>query len=311
MFKKYLVFLVAFVFLFSGVVYAESLVIFHAGSLSIPLKKASTIFGEQNPGVKVLLEASGSRTAARKVSQLGRKADIVASADYTVIDNLLIPKFAKWNVVFARNEVVVAYTNKSKYANEINPKNWYKIVTRKGVSIGHSDPNVDPCGYRALMLFQLAEKYYKCQGVYKALKGKAMVRPKSVELIALLQTGNLDYAIEYRSVAVQHHLKFVQLPSEINLSSMRFASYYAKAKVKVTGKKPGTFILKKGKPIVYGLTMTTVAPHKQLAIKFLRFFLSVDGGLMILKECGQPPIVPPIAVTGKPFIPRELKGLLR
>jgi len=311
MFKKGVVVLVVFVFVFVGVAFGDNLVIFHAGSLSIPLKKAAGIFEKHNPGVKVLLEASGSRTAARKVSQLGRKADIVASADYTVINNLLIPKFAKWNVVFARNEVVVAYTNKSKYASEINSNNWYKVLMRKGVSIGHSDPNVDPCGYRALMLFQLAEMYYKQRGFYSTLKAKAMVRPKSVELIALLQTGNLDYAIEYRSVAVQHHLKFIKLPAQINLSSMKFASYYAKAKVKVSGKRPGTFIVKKGKPIVYGLTMPTVAPSKALAVRFLKFFLSPDGGLEVLKACGQPPIVPPVAVTGKSYVPKELKKLLK
>ena len=41
------------------------------------------------------------------------------------------------------------------------------------------------------------------------------VRPKSVELVSLLKTGNMDYAWEYLSVAVQHDLKFIKLPDKI------------------------------------------------------------------------------------------------
>ncbi|MFO7902919.1 MAG: hypothetical protein R6U98_09680 [Pirellulaceae bacterium] len=40
------------------------------------------------PDVTFETEAAGSRTTARKVSELGRGADLVMSADYTVIDNL-------------------------------------------------------------------------------------------------------------------------------------------------------------------------------------------------------------------------------
>ncbi|MCK7522654.1 MAG: hypothetical protein MZV64_35710 [Ignavibacteriales bacterium] len=44
--------------------------------------------------VKVLLEAAGSLVCARKVTELKKPCDIVASADYFVIDKLLIPEYA-------------------------------------------------------------------------------------------------------------------------------------------------------------------------------------------------------------------------
>jgi molybdate/tungstate transport system substrate-binding protein len=128
---------------------------------------------------------------------------------------------------------------------------------------GHSDPNLDPAGYRALMVLQLAEKYYKKPGLYDraiANRPQANIRPKSVELVSLLQTGNMDYAWEYLSVAVQHGLKYLTLPDEINLGNYKFDPFYSQAVVKVTGKEPGTFMEMKGKSITYGITLIKTPP---------------------------------------------------
>ena len=287
------------------------LIIFHAGSLTVPVKELSAAFQKQYPGVKFKTEAAGSRTTARKVSELGREADLVMSADYTVIDNLLIPDFADWNIRFARNQMVIAYTERSKYAAEIDSDNWYRVLLREGVVYGHSDPNADPCGYRTLLVWQLAEKHYGVPGLYKQLDEHCPpenVRPKETDLIALLESGDMDYAFEYRSVAVQHDLKFVELPDEINLSQVKFADLYGQAEVELSGKEPGQTIIMKGKPIVYGVTIPKNAPHRELAIAFVKFLLGPDGQA-IMGRAGQPPISP--ATTddiGK--VPPELKALV-
>ena len=287
------------------------LVILHAGSLTVPLNRLMSAFQESHPGVRFAAEGSGSRTAARKVSELGRLADIVMSADYTVIDELLIPEFADWNIEFARNTMVVAYTDRSAYADEIRPDNWYEVLTRPGVIYGHSDPDVDPCGYRTLMVWQLAEKHYQIPGLYQKLVDHCPpgnVRPKSVELIALLQSGDMDYAFEYRSVAVQHGLKFVELPDEIDLSRAEYADFYAEAKVPISGEAPGTTITKIGKPIVYGMTIPKNAPHPALAAEFVAFVIGPPGQ-RILAEFGQPPIVPAVAERGWDKMPPALRAL--
>ncbi len=287
------------------------LIIFHAGSLTVPVKNLADAFQKQHPGVTFETEAAGSRTTARKVSELGREADLVMSADYTVIDNLLIPDFAEWNIRFARNKMVIAYTGNSKYGDEINGENWHEVLLREGVIYGHSDPNADPCGYRTLLVWQLAEKHYGIPGLYEKLDKHCPpenVRPKETDLIALLQSGDMDYAFEYQSVAVQHGLKFVELPDEINLSQLKFADLYAQAQVELSGKEPGTTIIMKGKPIVYGLTIPKNAPHPELAIAFVRFLLGPEGQA-IMRDSGQPPIVP--ATTDDiSKTPAELKELV-
>ncbi len=278
------------------------LVIFHAGSLSVPFAEIEKNFEEKYPKVDVQREAGGSTKMARLISEVGKPADIMASADYVVIDKNLIPKFASWNARFASNQLVLCYTDQSKFAAEVNKDNWYEILQREGVVWGHSDPNLDPCGYRSLMVMQLAEKFYGISGLNDKLlanRPKKNVRPKSVELISLLQSGNMDYAWEYLSVAVQHNLKYVVLDDHINLGDYKLTPFYKQAKVTVTGKKPGTTIDRIGKSITYGITMLDQAANKEAAELFLAYLFDKDGGLKVLESMGQPPLVPVRVPTEK------------
>jgi molybdate/tungstate transport system substrate-binding protein len=272
-------------------------------------------FEADHPGVDVQREAGGSTKMARMISELHKPADIMASADYKVIDNNLIPQYAAFNVRFATNQLVLCYTDQSKHADRVGPDNWYEILAEEGVVWGHSDPNLDPCGYRALMVLQLAEKHYDQPGLYKELianRPKENIRPKSVELVSLLKTGNMDYAWEYLSVAVQHDLKYVELPSEINLGDYKMDDFYKQAEVEVSGKKPGTTITKTGKSCTYGVTMTKDAENPDGAVAFMRYLLSPDGGLKILQKMGQPPFIPARVPDAdmKSKLPEGLKGLV-
>lgn len=273
------------------------LIVFHAGSLTVPFAAIERAFEAKYPDVDVLREAGGSTKMARLISEVGKPADIMASADYKVIDNNLIPEFADWNVRFATNQLVLCYTDQSRYADQITADNWYEILQKDGVVWGHSDPNLDPCGYRSLMVLQLAEKFYGIDGLYDRIlanRPQKNIRPKSVELVNLLKTGNMDYAWEYISVARQHELKYIVLDDHINLSNYQYDAFYKQAQVEVTGKKPGTWITKSGQSCTYGITMIKNAPNPEAAIAFMQFLLSPDHGLQTLEEMGQPPMVPPV-----------------
>jgi molybdate/tungstate transport system substrate-binding protein len=288
------------------------LIIFHAGSLSVPFKEIAAEFNKLYPEVKILMESAGSVASARKITDLNRPCDILASSDYGVIDNMLIPKYADWNIKFVSNELSIVYQEKSRLAGHINSKNWYEILMKKEVAFGRADPNADPCGYRTVMSLQMAEKFYKKPGLAKMISGKDQnyIRPKEVDLLALLESGSIDYIFLYRSVAIQHNLKYLTLPDEINLKRMDYAPQYATAITEINGKEPGKKETVKGEPMVYGVTMLRDAPNKKAAIAFLHFLLSKEQGIKIMERNGQPSVLP-MPMKNYDKLPKELKPFAR
>ena len=286
----------------------NKLIIFHAGSLSVPFKQMKDEFAKENPNVEILMESAGSVKCARKITDLNKDCDIMASADYTIIDELLIPDYASWNIKFASNEMAIVYHEASKYSGEINTQNWHEILLRDDVFFGRSDPNSDPCGYRAVLTSQLAENYYNQPQLSEKLisKNQEYIRPKEVDLLALLESNTIDYLFLYRSVAQQHELEYIILPDSINLKNPELRDFYKNASVDITGKTPGTTITKTGQPMVYGITVLENAPNKELAMKFVDFILSKESGMQIMEENGQPSMVPAYSETYN-AIPEKIK----
>jgi molybdate/tungstate transport system substrate-binding protein len=272
----------------------QELIIFHAGSLSVPFKQIADSFEAVYPNTQVLLEAAGSRACARKVIDLNKPCDILASADYVVIDSLLILDFATWNLKFALNEMCIVYTQNSKRQDEITLQNWHYLLLDPDINYGRSDPETDPCGYRTAMVAQLAEQYYRIPGFADLLlaKDNEHIRPKEVDLLALLETQVVDYIFLYRSVAEQHQLKYLILPDSINLKSEQMTGFYKTASVVLNGKTPYEKTTYRGEPMVYGITQIKNAPSPELAEEFLKFFFVDSVGIKIMGQNGQPSAIP-------------------
>jgi len=283
------------------------LIIFHAGSLSLPFKQVADSFKKKYPKVNIMSESAGSVDCARKITELNKPCDIMASADFCVIDQLLIPKYTDWNIKFANNEIALVHTETSKYANEMTKENWHKILLKDDVVLGRADPNADPCGYRSVFTMQLAEKHYGETGLSELLLNKKQthIRPKEVDLLALLESKSIDYIFLYRSVAEQHNLPYFRLPNEVNLGDDSLADYYKTSSVKVKGKQPGEEITIEALPIIYGITILKEAPHKKTSLAFVSFLLGQEGKAIIEKN-GQGAVAPLPTDTFN-SIPQELK----
>ncbi len=287
-----------------------ALVVFHAGSLTQPFQALAKAFNRHHPSVATKLESAGSRHCARKISELDRRADIFGSADYKVIENLLIPERARFNIHFATNDMVIAYSEHSRRREDFTERDWFRVLSDEEVRFGRSDPNSDPCGYRSLMVFQLAERHYGEKGLAARLTemhGRTYIRPKETDLIALLEAGEIDYLPIYRSVAEQHGLPFLTLPPEVNLGDPDRGELYRHAEVTVSGRTPGSKLVRRGEPIVYSITIPNEAPNPAAAVAFVELVLGAEGRA-ILEKNGQPPLVPP-RVTGRKALPRELGHL--
>ncbi|MCD6264283.1 tungstate ABC transporter substrate-binding protein WtpA, partial [Candidatus Bathyarchaeota archaeon] len=261
--------------------------VFCAGSLTLPLEEIKGEFERQHQDVRVEIEPSGSVVCVRKVVEVGKAADVVAVADHRLIPAMMMPEHADWYIVFATNQMVLAYSNSSRHSGEINSTNWYEVLRDTEVRWGFSNPNIDPCGYRALMVIQLAEWLYNDSSIFDDLilentaitvsegvgrcsilvpedlepnSKRVTVRDKSVDLLPLLEVEGqrgLDYAFEYLSVAVQHHLNYVVLPPAIDLSDLSRAEEYGRVVVTLAS---GENIM--GAPITYGVTIPKNAPNR-------------------------------------------------
>ena len=283
------------------------LMVFHAGSLAIPFKEIATAFKVEYPKVTVLCEAAGSRECARKITDLNRACDVMASADYAVIDTLLIPDHAAWNIKFATNEMVIAYTAASTGSATLSSKNWHEVLLRSDIRYGRSEPNADPCGYRTLLTLKLAEQFYNLPGLAEsfAAKDNRYMRPKETDLLALLETHTIDYIFIYRSVAEQHGLQWLALPDEINLKCPKLAAHYATVSVELSGATPGTTIERRGEPMVYGVTIPKNAPNPEASLAFVTFLLEKEKGLVIMEKNGQPGVVPAVSATFSEIPPAQ------
>lgn len=290
--------------------FADTLVLFLAASLAKPIQPLLDDFSART-GIVIQRESGASLEHVRKITDLHRVPDVLWLADADVFPRMLVPRYATWYAEVARNRMVVAYTPKSKHANEIDASNWTRVLQRPDVEVGRTDPNLAPVGYRTLIMLQLAERHYRVPGLAKALVDHAPprnMRANAAELAALLATGELDYIYDYQSVAESNGFRFIQLPAAIDLGDPARAVEYAKASANVRGARPGSTQTFTGAPILYGLTVPVGASHSSAAARFLDFLTS-PAAVARLRASHVDMLAHPIVVgTG---VPVELRGATR
>lgn len=265
----------------------DTLYIFHAGSLSYPFHLLKDSFLKYNSNVLILSQACGSKQCVRNIVDLKKKWDIFLSADIALIDSFLIPDYSLKSYLFVSNEMVIAYTNKSKYANKVNSSNWFEILQRPDIKLAFSDPASDPCGVRAISVLKLSETYYNHKNLINKIRYKdknVIIRPKEVDIITLLELGEVDYTIIYKSVAVQHKLNFISLPDSINLSNTLLENWYKSNIISYNI----TSTQKTYEPVLlikYGYCINKHSEQKKAVQDFVEF-LKTEKSKKILERCG-------------------------
>src|SRR5579864_4435249 len=146
-----------------------TLTIFAAGTLAAPFRQIDDAFMRKHPNVTIEAQFGGSVKMVKQVTELHRQADVVATADYSVIPKYLFAAqsgkaHADWYAGFATNAVTFVYTDRSQFADRISAQNWYHILARPGVQIGRSNPDTDPSGYQTVQMLDLAERHTGSRG---------------------------------------------------------------------------------------------------------------------------------------------------
>jgi molybdate/tungstate transport system substrate-binding protein len=309
---------------------------FHAGSLFEPFEEYQREYEALYPQYQIDNEAYGSATAIRQVTELDRLGDVVGSADYSLIYTMMMnitnpatsEPWADWYIIFAVNKMVLVYDqdNNPPYLDQLKNGSlkWYEVLNRTDVTFGRADPHQDPCGYRTLMVWGLADEYYhgKLEGDWESNEinqslydkdpisgysgpGATVVKGKEVDLISSLEAGEIDYLFIYSSITVQHGLQYIEFNDHLNLANGSLNDFYANVTVwRKSPLIPGeSSPPKTAKAIQYGLTVPNNAPNKAVGIDFVKFIIQRPG---VMQELGQPAYYKAMA-SNMSKIPTELQ----
>jgi molybdate/tungstate transport system substrate-binding protein len=318
---------------------SQQLIVSHAGSLSAAFAPVEKTFTCQT-GVQVQDVAAGSVDLLRQVTAGGKPADVVASADYVDIDQFLKPAgAASFDIVFAHGRMVLAYvqsdvgpTGKNlppivDPAAPFNPPtavpsvvdDWYKILLTPGVTVGGSHPFLDPSGYRAHLIFQLAQAHYGLPTLSNDLLEHYFAIPATAPASANALGKQFDFQLIYEHSAqaaaqANPDYRYALLPDDVDLSNPAKNDVDQQA----TLLEPGLGVPGAPDPVVlpatrvaWGLTILENAPDRENAIKFVQLLLAPDGvGQTSLQKVGPAPISPAVVSPDDwAQLPAELQPL--
>lgn len=262
---------------------ASNLEVFHADSLAGPMKEIKKAFEGRHQGVTIRLTSGVSKQLAERILK-GDACDVFASSSPAVIEDDLLNKpmagsgkiAASWYVIFSANEMVVI-TRKG------NPAGVRHVadLAKPGVTFVRGTGEKDLATNRTIEFLKNATALEgRPELAQRIIDGAAAdpSKPTSVpDVIRAIKEGKADAGVTYYSAAVaaRNDLDIIRFPASVNVSD----------KIRNAAAVPGG------------------ARNEKMAVEFVKLLLSEEGQ-SILKETGQPPVVPAIR---KGDVPAELR----
>ncbi len=262
---------------------AASLEVFHADSLAGPMQELKKAFEGKHQGVTINLTSGTSKQLAERILK-GDACDVFAPSSPAVVEEDLMNKkiagsgkdAASWYVIFSANEMVVitAKGNPLKIRQVADlAKPEVKFVRVTGEKDLATNRTIE-------FLKKAAALEGKTELAQKIIDGAVVnpAKPNSVpDTVRAVKEGKANAGVVYFSAAVaaKNELDIIRFPASVNVSET----------IRNAASVPGT------------------AKNGKVAIDFVKFLLSAEGQ-NILKETGQPPVVPAIR---KGDVPAELK----
>ena len=269
-----------------------------ASSLARPVRTALDSFAA-GAGVTIQQESGGSLDLVRRITDLGRVPDLLLLADADLMVQLVVPAHAAWHATFARNRLVIAYSDRSRHAADLTVATWRDVLTRADVDVARADPARAPVGYRTLLAWQLAARALGDSGLPARLVARAPsrnLRPSEAEVVALVQAGEVDYAWTYESTARAAGLRVLVLDGRYDFGAVAESSTYAAVSMRLPGGGSRESVTVHGTPIVYALTVPRAAHDTAGGARAAAFLLS-PRGRRILHAAGLDVLDAPV-VTG-------------
>ncbi|MGC8661456.1 MAG: substrate-binding domain-containing protein [Nitrososphaeria archaeon] len=299
-----------------------------AASLYAPFLKTAI----SDAGISGSVTAMGSVAAAQRIILSPSQYSFFLSIDPSVIQDLLYPRnISSWYVAIAGDQMVIGVSpsysaavsalNQSLYQAEVNNNmpleekylsELLSIILSGKATVGTSNPNTDPEGYRALMMLQLSGimlysniTYYTSELNYLNSTGKLYEVTSGSALFAYLESGTINFDIAiYRSSAIEQHIPYIILPSMINLGNASYSKFYQKSAVTIVS--DGQSVTLKGAPIYLCFTIPNRSQDKTQGAILALYIISPQGR-MLLKSYGIAPLERPIIFGNVSSVPAPLR----
>jgi molybdate/tungstate transport system substrate-binding protein len=156
--------------------------------------------------------------------------DVYISSDANVMELVMGPannNRARWYVPILRSRTVIMHGTQSRFNEEIEAVRsgklpWYELMQRPGLVLKRPNPTIDSGGYRAIFVFDLAERLYKLPGLKQRVLGnddnESQYFDRTREF-PLIRDGNIDVFLTYVTNPLVEGLPFLDLPEEVDQSN--------------------------------------------------------------------------------------------
>jgi molybdate/tungstate transport system substrate-binding protein len=293
--------------------------VIYAGSL---VKIFETSLGQsfQNQtGYTYQGEGKGSVQIANMIVEGFRKPDVFVSAGTIPLMKIINnnPPLANWLIKFASAEMVIAYSPKSHFFNDLEKARagqtpWYNVISESKFKFGRTDPELDPKGYNMIITAKLANTYYNDSSIKQKILGDDrnpnQIFPEET-LTSLLETGQVDAIAAYKHEAISRGLPYITLPPQINLGNPGFSDFYNKASYTFSNSVNGKTVY--GEPVYFAVTIPNTNKNFNGAISFVNYLLSSKEGKSILQKQGLDYIKIPIAEGNISKISTSIKDIIK
>ena len=276
---------------------ADVIRVAYAGSMGVVMDRfIGPAFAKAN-GVEFQGIGQGAYALARQLEGRLLHADVFVPITPGPIDILRQAGMIGSAVPVASTQMVVAYSPKSRFVSDLEAaargqRKWYEVLQSSGLRFGRTDPATDPQGQNIVFTMLLAENFYKQPGLADRILGgyqnsqQIFTEPA---LLSRLEAGQIDAASGYLSATRSHHLPYIELPEEINLSNPAMeAAWYRNVQFNIT-LPSGKVATLKTQPLVFYATVLEDSKQPTLARKFVEFLQGPEGQKLLQDNGYSPP----------------------
>lgn len=237
---------------------SQTVSVLYAGSLVTPMEgPVKAALGER--GIDFEGQPGGSKELANLIRAGVRTPDVFISVDPKLVASL--GDRVASSTTFAGTSLGVAWAPHSRFAavfeNALSGKTTlHAALQRPGIKIGRTDPQLDPKGAYTV---EAVTMWLGRDGATQLLgqpENPAQIFPEE-DLLARVDTGQVDAGFFYRTEAIARGYHFIPLPGAAAMTDR----------------------------IAYTLAIMKTAPHPQTAKAFADFILTGEGRT-ILERAG-------------------------